>query len=156
MNVFSVVGGCAGKTETVRRLVAELTARSLRVSTIKRVSDAVDLERQGSGSWKHRAAGAEEVMLASAGRLALMREMPNGTDEPDVDRLLARMARLTSCYWMDFGAVAIRRWRSSSPDRIGRCSHRMIPSCWPLHPKCRSTHPCPDCRHPISAQQATS
>ena len=37
MRVFSVVGGCAGKTELVRRLVAELTGRGLRVSTVKRV-----------------------------------------------------------------------------------------------------------------------
>lgn len=32
MKVFNVVGGCAGKTEIVRRLVAELTGRGLRVS----------------------------------------------------------------------------------------------------------------------------
>ena len=58
MKVFSVVGGCAGKTETVRQLVAELTGRWLRVSTIKRVPDTVDLEKPGSGTWRHREAGA--------------------------------------------------------------------------------------------------
>ena len=72
--------------------MVELTGRGLRVSTIKRVSDAVDLERPGSGTWKHRAAGAQEVMIASASRFALMREMPKNTDEPDVGSLLARMA----------------------------------------------------------------
>ena len=45
MRVFSVVGGCAGKTEIVRRLVAELTGRGLRVSTVKRVPETVDLEK---------------------------------------------------------------------------------------------------------------
>ena len=91
MKAFSLIGECREKSELVRRLVAELTGRGLRVSTIKRVSDAVDLERQGSGTWKQRTAGAEEVMVASATRFALMREMPKDTEEPDVACLLARM-----------------------------------------------------------------
>ena len=92
MKAFSLIGECREKSELVRRLVVELTGRGLRVSTIKRVSDAVDLERQGSGTWKHRVAGAEEVMIASASRFALMREMSKDIDEPDVSGLLARMA----------------------------------------------------------------
>jgi molybdopterin-guanine dinucleotide biosynthesis adapter protein len=92
MKTFSLIGECAEKSELVRRLVAELTGRGLRVSTIKRVSDAVDLERRGSGTWKQRIAGAEEVMIASATRFALMRELPKDIEEPDVGNLLARMA----------------------------------------------------------------
>jgi molybdopterin-guanine dinucleotide biosynthesis adapter protein len=92
MKAFSLIGECAEKSELVRRLVVELTGRGLRVSTIKRVSDTVDLERPGSGTWKHRTAGAEEVMVASATPFALLREMPKDIDEPDVGRLLARMA----------------------------------------------------------------
>lgn len=92
MKAFSLVGECAEKSELVRHLVVAFVARGLRVSTIKRVSDAVDLERQGSGTWKHRAAGASEVMIASASRFALLHEMPAGTAEPDVGELLARMA----------------------------------------------------------------
>ncbi|HET6182760.1 MAG TPA: molybdopterin-guanine dinucleotide biosynthesis protein B [Acetobacteraceae bacterium] len=92
MKVFSLVGECREKSELVRRLVEELTGRGLRVSTIKRVSDAVDLERPGSGTWKHRVAGAEEVMIASASRFALLREMPKNTQEPDLSSLLGRMA----------------------------------------------------------------
>ena len=92
MKAFSLVGECAEKSKLVRRLVVELVGRGLRVSTIKRVSDAVDLERQGSGTWKHRTAGAAEVMIASASRFALSREMPPDTTEPEVSELLARMA----------------------------------------------------------------
>jgi molybdopterin-guanine dinucleotide biosynthesis protein B len=92
MKAFSLVGECAEKSDLVRRLVAELVGRGLQVSTIKRVSDAVDLERRGSGTWKHRAAGAAEVMIASASRFALLREMPPDTTEPEVSYLLARMA----------------------------------------------------------------
>jgi molybdopterin-guanine dinucleotide biosynthesis adapter protein len=92
MKAFSLVGECAEKSELVRRLVVELVGRGLQVSAIKRVSDAVDLERQGSGTWKHRAAGAVEVMIASASRFALLSEMPPNTTEPEVSDLLARMA----------------------------------------------------------------
>jgi molybdopterin-guanine dinucleotide biosynthesis protein B len=92
MKVFSVVGGCAGKTEVVRRLVAELAGRGVRVSTVKRVPETVDLEKPGSGTWKHREAGAREVILASTSRIAILREMPTDEDEPDVEALLARLA----------------------------------------------------------------
>jgi molybdopterin-guanine dinucleotide biosynthesis protein B len=92
MRAFSLVGECAEKSELVRRLVVELAGRGLTVSTIKRVSDAVDLEKRGSGTWKHRAAGASEVMIANARRFALLREMPPDTTEPEVVDLLARMA----------------------------------------------------------------
>jgi molybdopterin-guanine dinucleotide biosynthesis adapter protein len=92
MKAFSLVGECAEKSELVTRLVEELTGRGVRVSAIRRVSDAVDLERPGSGTWKHRQAGAKEVMIASASRFALLSEMPPDTAEPDVGALLARMA----------------------------------------------------------------
>jgi molybdopterin-guanine dinucleotide biosynthesis adapter protein len=92
MRAFSLVGECAEKSELVRRLVVELVGRGLQVSTIKRVSDALDLEKPGSGTWKHRAAGAAEVMIASASRFALLSEMPPNTTEPEVGNLLARMA----------------------------------------------------------------
>jgi molybdopterin-guanine dinucleotide biosynthesis protein B len=92
MKVFGVIGGCAAKTSIVQRLVAELSARGLRVSTIKRVPDDVDLDRPGSGSFGHRQAGAEEVMLASGTRQVIMREVRHDLDELDVDALLARMS----------------------------------------------------------------
>lgn len=91
MRVFSVIGSCAAKTSVVQRLVVELSARGLRVSTIKRVPNDVDLDRPGTGSFGHRQAGAQEVMLASGTRQVLMREVRNDGDEPDVDALLARM-----------------------------------------------------------------
>lgn len=91
MKVFSIVGSCAGKTEVVRRLVAAFAGRGLRVSTVKRVPESVDLEKPGSGTWQHRESGAEEVVLASTSRMALLREMPSNMDEPDVEALLARL-----------------------------------------------------------------
>ena len=66
MKAFSLVGKCAEKSELVKRLIVELVRRGLTVSTIKRVSDAVDLERQGSGTWKHRAVSGIDPQFPTA------------------------------------------------------------------------------------------
>src|SRR4051794_18122669 len=92
MKVFTVIGGCAGKTDVVRRSVAEFKSRGLRVSTIKRVPDTLDLEKPGSGTWSHREAGAEEVMLASATRYAILCDVSTDDEEPDVEALMSRLA----------------------------------------------------------------
>ncbi len=90
--VFGVVGACAAKSGLVPKLVAELTGRGLRVSTIKHVPDELDLDRPGTGSWAQREAGAEEIILASGTRHLLMRELRRAEDEPDVDELIARLS----------------------------------------------------------------
>lgn len=120
MKVFSVVGGCAGKTEIVRVLVAELTQRGLCVSTVKRVPDTIDLERPGSGTWKHREAGAQEVILASTSRMALLREVPTDADEPDVDGLLARLHPVDIVILEGFRLTLYPKLELVSPDRDRR------------------------------------
>ena len=64
----------SGKTSLMERLVAEITARGFRVSTVKHVHHDVDLDHPGKDTYRHRMAGAEEVVLASANRMALLRE----------------------------------------------------------------------------------
>ena len=92
MKVFGVTGWKnSGKTGLMERLVAELTARGLRVSTVKHTHHAVDLDSPGTDSYRHRVAGASEVVLASAARFALMHEL-RGAPEPTLDGLLDRLA----------------------------------------------------------------
>ncbi|MEC9432825.1 MAG: molybdopterin-guanine dinucleotide biosynthesis protein B [Pseudomonadota bacterium] len=81
----------AGKTTLVERLVAELTGRGLAVSTLKHAHHGFDLDRPGADSFRHREAGAREVLIASGTRWALMREL-RGEPEPPLDELLAQMA----------------------------------------------------------------
>lgn len=91
-NVVGVVGWKnAGKTTLVARLVAELTARGLAVSTIKRAHHSVDVDREGTDSYRHREAGAREVLLASGRRWALMHEL-GGEAEPPLADLVARLS----------------------------------------------------------------
>ena len=79
-----------GKTGLVERLVAELTARGLAVSTLKHAHHAVDVDQPGRDSHRHRAAGARQTILAGADRWALMTEL-RGTPEPDLDALAAKL-----------------------------------------------------------------
>lgn len=91
MNVYGVIGWKnAGKTSLMERLVAEISTRGLRVSTIKHVHHEVDLDHPGKDTYRHRAAGAQEVVLASASRMALLRE--HRGEEPELREILARMA----------------------------------------------------------------
>jgi len=92
MKIFGVTGWKnAGKTGLMERLVAEFTARGLRVSTIKHAHHTTDVDQPGRDSYRHRQAGASEVVLSSKHRWALMGEL-RGADEPSLPELLARLS----------------------------------------------------------------
>ena len=91
MKVFGLVGWSgAGKTTLGVRLIPELTARGLRVSTIKHTHHRFDIDHPGKDSYRHREAGAEEVLVASERRWALMHELRDDP-EPNMDDLVRRM-----------------------------------------------------------------
>lgn len=91
MIVWGVVGWKnSGKTGLVERLVTDLTGRGLTVSTIKHAHHAADIDHPGTDSFRHRAAGAREVILATAERTMQIREL-KGRGEPGLDALLSRL-----------------------------------------------------------------
>jgi len=91
MRVYGVIGWKnAGKTSLMERLVAEITGRGFSVSTVKHVHHSVDLDQPGKDTFRHRAAGAREVVLASADRFALLVEHQG--PEPELPAVLARLA----------------------------------------------------------------
>ena len=77
----------AGKTTLIVRLIPELNRRGFSVSTIKHAHHNFDLDQPGKDSHAHRSAGAHEVLVASANRIALMREL-RGAPEPSLPELL--------------------------------------------------------------------
>lgn len=81
----------SGKTTLVVRLVEHFAAGGLRVSTVKHAHHSVDPDQPGKDSWRHREAGAQEVLLATGARYALFHEL-RGEPEPPLDELLARLA----------------------------------------------------------------
>ena len=91
MRVIGLAGWSgAGKTSLLRRLIPRLRAQGLRVSTIKHAHHDFDVDQPGKDSWHHRQAGAEEVLVASGRRWALMHEL-RSEPEPTLAALLARM-----------------------------------------------------------------
>jgi molybdopterin-guanine dinucleotide biosynthesis protein MobB len=91
MKLFGLAGWSgAGKTTLVVRLLPALAARGLAVSTMKHAHHSFDIDQPGKDSYRHRAAGATEVMIASAQRWALMHEH-HGAPEPTAAALAAHM-----------------------------------------------------------------
>jgi molybdopterin-guanine dinucleotide biosynthesis protein MobB len=92
MKLFGVVGWKnSGKTTLVAGLVTELKSRGYSVSTVKHAHQAFDLDQPGRDSYKHREAGAQEVLISSGNRWALMHEL-QGKDECKLEVLLVKMS----------------------------------------------------------------
>jgi molybdopterin-guanine dinucleotide biosynthesis protein B len=81
----------AGKTTLLERVIPHLIARGLSVSTLKHAHHKFDVDVPGKDSWKHRQAGATEVLVASANRFALMHEL-RGAPEPTLPELLSLLS----------------------------------------------------------------
>lgn len=92
MRVVGIAGWSgSGKTTLIERILPHLTAGGLRVSTIKHAHHRFDIDKPGKDSWRHREAGASEVVVLSGGRWVLMHELRD-EPEPSLTELLARMA----------------------------------------------------------------
>ncbi|HVJ54758.1 MAG TPA: molybdopterin-guanine dinucleotide biosynthesis protein B [Aliidongia sp.] len=92
MRIFGLAAWSgSGKTTLMVKLVPELVGRGLKVSTVKHAHHEFDLDQPGKDSWRHRQAGATEVMVASAARWALLHEL-RGEAEPGLDALVAHMS----------------------------------------------------------------
>lgn len=94
MKVIGLAGWSgAGKTTLLTRLIPIFTAEGLKVSTIKHAHHKFDVDVPGKDSWRHREAGATEVLVASGRRWALMHELRK-SPEPGLTELLERMTRV--------------------------------------------------------------
>jgi molybdopterin-guanine dinucleotide biosynthesis adapter protein len=91
MRIFGLAGWSgSGKTTLMTALIPEFVARGISVSTVKHAHHAFDVDQPGKDSWRHRQAGASEVMVVSERRWALMHEL-RGALEPGLDELLPRI-----------------------------------------------------------------
>jgi molybdopterin-guanine dinucleotide biosynthesis protein MobB len=66
----------SGKTTLIEKLIPELKRRGYRVGVVKHAHHGFDLDQPGKDSYRHRQAGANTVMIASPGQMALVKEMP--------------------------------------------------------------------------------
>ena len=91
MKILGLTGWSgSGKTVLLTALIPLFLARGITVSTVKHAHHAFDLDQPGKDSWRHRAAGAREVLISSASRWALLHELD--APEPTLPELLARLS----------------------------------------------------------------
>lgn len=102
---MQVIGLCgssnSGKTTLAEKLIRALKARGCRVSVVKHAHKRFDIDRPGKDSFRHREAGAFEVLVANGHRLALMREFETEA-ELSVHQMLAELS--------DLSALGLEHW----------------------------------------------
>lgn len=88
--VVSIVGKKnSGKTTLTVAVAAELKRRGYRVASVKHGHHDFEIDQPGRDSWRHfHEGGVEAVLLASAGKLALVMRTP--AEEPDPVALVER------------------------------------------------------------------
>ncbi len=110
MKVFGITGySGSGKTTLLEKLIPRFVARGLKVSLIKHAHHGFDVDKPGKDSYRHRQAGAREVMLVSDQRWVLMHEM-RGAEETT---LAAQVALLSPC-----DLVLIEGYKSSEVAKL--------------------------------------
>ena len=116
---MKVVGFCgwsgSGKTTLVEQLVGRLKLAGQRVSVVKHAHHDFDIDQPGKDSWRHRQAGCTEVLVTSAMRWALVREL-RGAPELELNEAIARMTPCDLVLVEGFKAAALPKleiWRES-------------------------------------------
>jgi molybdopterin-guanine dinucleotide biosynthesis adapter protein len=90
VKVIGIVGWSgSGKTTLLTRLIPLLRAEGLTVSTVKHTHHGFDMDRPGKDTYRHREAGAREVLVAAGSRWALLHEVAGA--EPGLPDLLTKL-----------------------------------------------------------------
>ncbi|MFO7971461.1 MAG: molybdopterin-guanine dinucleotide biosynthesis protein B [Desulfobacterales bacterium] len=73
--IISVVGKSkSGKTTLIEKLIPELKNRGYRIGTIKHTHHDFELDTKGKDSWRHKAAGADTVVIASREKIVMVKD----------------------------------------------------------------------------------
>ena len=85
MKTFGFAGWSgSGKTTLIEKLIPRFAQRGLKVSLIKHAHHTFDVDQPGKDSYRHRHAGATEVLVTSSRRWVLMHEL-RGAHEPSFE-----------------------------------------------------------------------
>ena len=90
---FAAFSG-TGKTTLLEQLIPELNQANIRIAMVKHTHhEKFDIDQPGKDSYRLRKAGAEQMLVASAKRWALMVEQPfqETRTEPDLFELLSHL-----------------------------------------------------------------
>lgn len=109
MKVFGFAGySGSGKTTLIEKLIPLLTRQGLTVSLIKHTHHHFDVDKPGKDSYRHREAGASEVLLTCDQRWVLMHEL-RGKPEPTLEEQLATLSPCDLVLVEGFKSTAISK-----------------------------------------------
>jgi len=108
---FAALSG-TGKTTLLVRLLPLLKAKGLRVGVIKHAHHTFDLDTPGKDSYELRKAGADQTLVASRRRWALMVETGHEKDEPEIEALIQRLPQ------QDLDLILVEGFKLSSLPKI--------------------------------------
>ena len=92
MKTFGFAGWSgSGKTTLIEKLIPRLVKRGLKVSLVKHAHHTFDVDHPGKDSYRHRHAGATEVLVTSSRRWVLMHEL-RGAQEPSFDEQVKHLS----------------------------------------------------------------
>ena len=92
MKTFGFAGWSgSGKTTLIEKLIPLFVERGLRVSLLKHAHHTFDVDHPGKDSYRHRQAGAGEVLVTSSRRWVLMHELRGGK-EPTFEEQIAHLS----------------------------------------------------------------
>jgi molybdopterin-guanine dinucleotide biosynthesis protein B len=92
MKTFGFAGWSgSGKTTLIEKLIPLFVQRGLRISLIKHAHHTFDVDQPGKDSYRHRHAGAQEVLVTSSRRWVLMHEL-RGEQEPTFDEQIRHLS----------------------------------------------------------------
>jgi molybdopterin-guanine dinucleotide biosynthesis adapter protein len=92
MKTFGFAGWSgSGKTTLIEQLIPRFTRRGLKVSLIKHAHHTFDVDHPGKDSYRHRQAGAAEILVTSSRRWVLMHEL-RGAPEPSFEEQVKRIS----------------------------------------------------------------
>ena len=80
--MISIVGRSqSGKTTLIEKLIPELKQRGYRIGTVKHSHHLFDMDKSGKDSARHKDAGAETVIVASPGVIAMIKSEDSSSPE---------------------------------------------------------------------------
>lgn len=99
----------SGKTTLIERLLLELTGGGYRVATIKHAGHGFDLDTEGKDSWRHKRAGASQVVVLSKGSLAMFTDV---AEELPVEEIRDRFIN------KDIDLIIAEGWKSEGLPKV--------------------------------------
>jgi molybdopterin-guanine dinucleotide biosynthesis protein B len=121
MKIFGFAGWSgSGKTTLIEKLIPRLAARGLRVSLIKHAHHTFDVDQPGKDSYRHRHAGAGEILVTSSRRWVLMHEL-RGAHEPSFEEHIKHLSPCDVLFVEGFKFAPIPKlevWRTETGEAL--------------------------------------